>query len=41
MSRWEGEGNEKVWVVDPSTCSCEDVSRVTRVKVSCVASYNT
>ena len=25
--RWEGEGNDKRWVVDKSSCSCEDVVR--------------
>ena len=31
--RWEGEGNDKRWVVDTSTCSCGHVTRETRVKV--------
>ena len=31
--KWEGEGNDKRWVVDTSTCSCGHVTRQTRVKV--------
>ena len=31
--RWEGQGNDKRWVVDESTCSCGQVTRETRVQV--------
>ena len=31
--RWEGEGNDKRWVVDETTCSCGQVTRETRVQV--------
>lgn len=31
--RWEGEGNDKRWVEDESTCSCGQVTRETRVQV--------
>lgn len=31
--KWEGEGNDKRWVVDTDTCSCGHVTRETRVKV--------
>ena len=31
--RWEGTGGDKRWVVDPSTCICEDITRDTVAKV--------
>ena len=31
--RWEGTGGDKRWVVDPSTCICQDITRDTVAKV--------
>ena len=35
--RWEGTGGDKRWVVDPSTCICEDITRKTVAKVPFLA----